>query len=102
MTLRVASLALVAFLAACGARSSLDATIAASDDAGVRADVATFDAAPTCNPADLSTWRIERYRDFGDYERTAVAISGAPWVALKLHGGNIALVNLSMSTIADS
>ncbi len=98
MSIRVAALALVALLAACGARSSLEIRTIATSDAGA-GDVATVDvdAGPTCNPADLSTWRIERYRDFGDYERTAVAISGAPWVALKVHGGNIALVNLGVS-----
>jgi hypothetical protein len=44
----------------------------------------------------MTTWRKERYRDTGDYERAAVDVSGEPWVALKLRGGNIVLARLGV------
>lgn len=80
---------------ACGARSSLDGQPPESTpvDAGSNVDAA---AKPTCSSEDLSTWAVERYRDEGDYERAAVAVSGVPWVALKRRGGDIELVNLGV------
>ena len=54
------------------------------------------EAAPSCVLGDMSTWHVERYRDMGDYERAAVAVSGAPWVALKVKGGNVILASLGL------
>ena len=91
-------------LVACGARSPLGwdgPAAAAGVDAGADASapedarVDAPEAGATCRLDDLSTWRVERYRDQGDYERAAVAVSGVPWVALKVNGGNIILVSLA-------
>jgi hypothetical protein len=49
---------------------------------------------PSCRLGDTSSWRTERFRDDGDYERAAVAVSGVPWVALKPRGGNVVLARL--------
>jgi hypothetical protein len=51
---------------------------------------------PTCNKNDLTTWRTERYRNNGDYQRAAVAVSGVPWVALKPTNGNMILAELGL------
>src|SRR5690348_5067272 len=76
-------------LAACGARTSLGGA-ADGGDAGVEA------SAPACALSDMSTWRTERFRDQGDYERAAVAIADAPWVAFKPRGGDVILVELGV------
>jgi hypothetical protein len=93
-------------VAACGARSPLDggepasmtADASAQADAGPSAqlDAATEASASSCRLEDMSTWRAERFRDDGDYERAAVAVSGVPWVALKVRNGNIVLANVAI------
>lgn len=90
-------------LAACGARSSLEESFAGVGGTSASATSASASASsgagaggPTCKLDDLSTWRAERYRDGGDYERTAVALSGVPWVALKVRDGNIVLAKLGL------
>lgn len=86
--------------AACGARSRLESADAgpipvdASDGVDVGADAQPM--RPTCRLDDMSTWRTERFRDEGDYERTAVAVGGLPWVALKVRNGNIVLANVAI------
>lgn len=105
-----------ALFAACGARSSLGIGVSSGGGAGTPsgggagassggsagspaiedAGPGQPDAAPGCSLEDLSSWHTERYRDFGDYERAAVALAGVPWVALKVKGGNIALEKLGV------
>ncbi len=102
--------AMVALVAACGARSSLltsgassgpSSSSSTSEGGGFGGNGAGGGAAgggggePKCfgNPAN---WEIERYRDQGDYERTAVAVSGQPWVALKVKDGNVILASLDI------
>ncbi len=102
----IASMALAAATAsACGARSALTvdgagAGAGGADGASTSANGASSGgsggATSTCRRDDLSTWRTERYRDQGDYERTAVAVSGLPWVALKVQGGNVVLAKLGL------
>ncbi len=109
VTARLLVLGVSAALAACGARSSILGASGASPEgdapaSGGAAGAPTVedagpehaDAAKGCTPGDLSTWRSETYRDTGDYERAAVALSGAPWVALKVRGANIVLVKLGV------
>jgi hypothetical protein len=91
------------WVVACGGRSSLLTDFpreagAPSADAGPAEDASTDgpEAGPTCQLADMTTWRRERYRDTGDYERAAVDVSGEPWVALKVRGGNIVLARLGV------
>jgi hypothetical protein len=91
---------------ACGARSSLltdsprEAGVPVADAGPVGpVDDAGNDGpeiGPTCNLGDMTTWRKERYRDTGDYERAAVDVSGEPWVALKVQGGNVVLARLGV------
>jgi hypothetical protein len=93
-------------VAGCGARSPLSlgepSTTSIVADAGNPVPDASPDApetGPTCALGDLSAWQVERYRDQGDYERTAVAVSGVPWAALKVKGGNIILVSLGLDPV---
>jgi hypothetical protein len=98
-------------LAACGARSSMG--VGGSGGAPSNGDAASAgggagaspigdagaqepDAGPGCVLDDLATWRTERYRDSGDYERAAVALRGVPWVALKPRNGDIVLAELGV------
>lgn len=95
---------------ACGARSPLapgDLAGPADAHGGAAGSGAAGDGAggaggsvvePTCRVDDLSTWSVERYRDDGDYERAAVAVGGAPWVALKVRDGNIVLARLGLAS----
>jgi hypothetical protein len=100
-------------LSACGARSSLPTAYDVPSSTGGQAGTTGGTGGtgpsdggtgglvePSCLLEDLSTWDTERYRDEGDYERAAVAVSGVPWVALKVRNGNIALVELGLDDAA--
>src|SRR4051812_42536786 len=91
-------------LAGCGARSSLSngdgdggaTSSASSASLAASTTVSGTGGGAPCHLDDLSTWSVERYRDFGDYERAAVATSGVPWVALKRKNGNIVVEELGV------
>lgn len=113
---RLSALCAAALLAACGARSPLGLGVGSSVDAGGASsggsagapgggaggapakDASTDhpDAVPGCSLDDLSTWRTERFRAQGDYERPVAALAGVPWIALKLKGGNVVLEKLGV------
>lgn len=92
-------------LISCGARTPPTIDDAEGDGTGGSASTsaATASTGPggsggglDCVLTDLATWKPERYRDFGDYERAAVATSGVPWVALKVREGNIVIERLGI------
>jgi len=99
----VAALLALGWLSAgCGARTSLDTDEVTSSGAGAGGGSTASvggGGGSDCRIDDLSSWEIERYRDFGDYERAAVATSGVPWVALKNRDGNIVLEKLAIDDL---
>lgn len=90
--------ALAILLLACGARDGLFVgdTAGAASSSSSSSSGGGAGGNPTCNVADLSTWTAERYRDSGDYERAVAATSGVPWIALKVKGGNVVLMELGI------
>ncbi len=101
---RFAGATVAALLTACGARTSLpgdDALDAegsggAGGVGGIAVTSSGTGGAGDCDVNDPSTWHVEHLRDFGDYERAAVATSGVPWVALKVRDGNVVVAHLDI------
>lgn len=95
------------FFAGCGSRSALlppeqdgvgGGGSPAEGGGGAVFGTSTSTATPVCDLEDLSSWKAEHFRDDGNYDRAAIAASGVPWVALKVHDGDIVLREISVSS----